>query len=102
MTVTSVTAASGTAAANKTSLSDLNQNDFLKLMMEQLKQQDPTNPTDQKEMLAQMAQFSTLAGSTEMSETLKTISGQLDTLAAAQESTAKAVAALAAAQTQIN
>lgn len=102
MMVASVTttAASGAAVKAKTSLSDLNQNDFLKLMMAQLKQQDPTAPTDQKEMLAQMAQFSSLAGSTEMGETLKTISSQLDTLAAAQEATAKAVAALAVAQTK--
>lgn len=104
MTVTSVTnpspsTASANIGANKTSLSSLNQGDFLKLMTTQMQQQDPFDPVDQKEMLAQMAQFSSLAGTTEMGETLKTISGQLDTLAEAQKSTADAVAALAASQT---
>lgn len=96
MTVTAATSALSTAPANKTSMAALGQGDFLKLMTTQMQQQDPFDPVDQKEMLAQMAQFSALAGTTEMGDTLKTISAQLDTLAAAQKSTADAVAALAA------
>lgn len=38
----------------------LGQDDFLKLMVEQLKNQDFNNPTDNAEFIAQMAQFSTL------------------------------------------
>jgi flagellar basal-body rod modification protein FlgD len=38
----------------------LNYDTFLKLMLEQLKSQDPTNPVDQKESLAQLASFSTV------------------------------------------
>ncbi|WP_404482512.1 flagellar hook assembly protein FlgD [Novosphingobium sp. BL-52-GroH] len=100
MTVTAVTnTTTASPVANKTSMASLGQGDFLKLMTTQMQQQDPFDPVDQKEMLAQMAQFSSLAGTTEMGETLKTISAQLDTLAEAQKSTADAVAALAAAQT---
>lgn len=106
MTVTALNNASSGSAAqsvqnarSKGSLSSLDQGDFLKLMTAQMQQQDPFDPVDQKEMLAQMAQFSALAGTTEMGDTLKTISGQLETLAEMQKSTADAVTALAAAQT---
>jgi flagellar hook assembly protein FlgD len=62
-----------TAAAAGT----LNQNDFLKLMTAQMQNQDPFNPVDNTQMVAQMAQFSSLAGITEMSTTMKAISDKL-------------------------
>jgi len=86
------TTAAGTATArtsdsktsgSKTSLGDLDQGDFLELMLAQMKQQDPFDPMYQTEMLAQMAQFSALAGTTEMADTLKAISSKLDTLVSA-------------------
>jgi len=46
-------------------------------MTAQLKNQDPFQPVDNSQMVAQMAQFSSLSGITEMSSTLKTIAGQL-------------------------
>ena len=55
----------------------LGQNDFLKLMTTQLQNQDPFKPTDNTEMIAQMAQFSMVTGQTEMNESIKAISGQL-------------------------
>ena len=39
---------------------DLNQEDFLTLMITQLKNQDPMNPTDSSQFLAQTAQFTSL------------------------------------------
>ena len=77
---------------------DLDSGDFIKLMTAQLTQQDPTNPTDNNEMLAQMAQFSSLANTTSSSETLKSIATKLDSVVTAQNATADAVAKLAAAQ----
>ena len=55
----------------------LGQGDFLKLMTAQMKNQDPFEPVDNTQMVAQMAQFSSLAGISEMSTTLKAIADKL-------------------------
>lgn len=64
---------------------DLGQAEFLKLMTEQIKHQDPFEPLGNEDMIAQMAQFSSLSSATEMSETLKEMSSKLDQLIAAQK-----------------
>jgi len=66
----------------------LGQADFLKLLTTQLAQQDPLEPTDNKEMITQMAQFSALATQTKSGATLEDISTKLDRLIAAQEAAA--------------
>jgi len=86
MTVSSVFSNYAAKAADTTSsnvgkgMSSLGANDFLKLMTEQMKQQDPTDPVDNKQMLAQMAQFSTLSSTAEMGSTMKAIASKLDVL----------------------
>jgi flagellar basal-body rod modification protein FlgD len=52
-------AASATSSA---STSQVTTQEFLQLMVAQLKAQDPMSPTDNGQMLAQLAQFSTLSG----------------------------------------
>ena len=52
----------------------LGQEDFLKLMTTQLQNQDPFAPMENGDFIAQMAQFSTVTGITDMSETLKGLS----------------------------
>lgn len=55
----------------------LTQNDFLKLLTAQLKNQDPTEPVDATQQLTQLAQFSSVAGISEMNTTLKSIQEKL-------------------------
>ena len=55
----------------------LGQSDFLKLMTTQLQNQDPFAPMENAEFIAQMAQFSTVTGITEMGTTLKGLADQL-------------------------
>jgi flagellar basal-body rod modification protein FlgD len=50
--------------------STLGQEDFLKLLMTQLQNQDPMEPMDNGEFMGQMAQFSTVQGVTEMGESI--------------------------------
>jgi len=73
----------------------LDQKDFLRLMTAQLSAQDPFNPVDNQEMVAQMAQFSSLAGVSETNTTLKSISEQLT----AQTALLKDIKAAQTAQT---
>jgi flagellar basal-body rod modification protein FlgD len=49
----------------------MDQNDFLRLMTTQLTTQDPFNPMDGTQMVAQMAQFSQVAGIAEINQSLK-------------------------------
>ena len=55
----------------------LGQEDFLKLMTTQLQNQDPYAPMENADFIAQMAQFSTVTGITDMGQSLKGISNQL-------------------------
>jgi len=74
--------------SGKGGLGGLGQADFLRLLTTQLQFQDPSSPMNNEAMLAQMAQFSALAASTETASTLSQISRQLDRLIAAQEAAA--------------
>lgn len=55
----------------------LGETDFLALMTTQLKQQDPFEPVDNQAMIAQMAQFSSLSGISQMNDTLSSIADQI-------------------------
>jgi flagellar basal-body rod modification protein FlgD len=61
----------------KGSEKSLDQTAFLRLMTTQLKEQDPFNPVDNQQMVAQMAQFSSVAGISEMNTSLKAITEQI-------------------------
>ena len=49
----------------------LDKDDFMMLMIAQLKNQDPTNPVDDKQSIAQMAQFSSLEQMSNMARDFK-------------------------------
>lgn len=52
----------------RTTKREMGKNDFLKLLVEQLKHQDPTNPMKDREFIAQMAQISSLEQMNNMSQ----------------------------------
>lgn len=56
---------------------DLGKDDFLKLLITQLSHQDPTQPLEDREFVAQMAQFSTLEQMTNMTGELSKVLGLL-------------------------
>lgn len=63
-----------------TSSTDMDKDDFLTVFIAQLENQDPLNPVDNSEMIAQLAEFSSLEQLTNMNSTLETLSEDLAAL----------------------
>jgi flagellar basal-body rod modification protein FlgD len=75
-TVSSSTSTNGTTASSSTTSSSTaaaQQDRFLKLLVAQLKNQDPLNPMDNAEMTSQMAQMSTVEGIEKLNTTLNSM-----------------------------
>ena len=79
-----VDSVSNTSSSSSTSSSTgqlqqqtLSQSDFLKLMVTQMTNQDPTKPMDSTQMVAQMAQFSQVAATQELQSSFDTLSTNL-------------------------
>jgi flagellar basal-body rod modification protein FlgD len=70
--ITSSSAAAAAAGAASVTTAAPSQEMFLKLLVAQIKNQDPTNPTDSTQFVSQLAQFSEL-------EQVIAIRGDLDT-----------------------
>jgi flagellar basal-body rod modification protein FlgD len=62
---------------DKIDKTQLGQNDFLTLMMTQLKCQDPTKPMDGTAMVSQMAQFSTVSGIETLNKSFAALSASM-------------------------
>lgn len=73
-TIGSVGAGSGTSSVKQ---AEMAKDDFLKMLIVQLKNQDPLNPMDGTEFTAQLAQFSSL-------EQLANLNGQIESMNARQ------------------
>ena len=71
----------------------MGRDEFLKLLVAQLKNQDPLNPMDGKDMAAQLAQFSTV-------EQLIAMNKSMDAANASASATADAIAALEQTQNE--
>lgn len=80
-----ITAMQNVTAQNKTSSSRTtgmtnNSNMFLTLMLQQLQNQDPTQPTDNTEWLSQLAQYSSLEQMTQMNTGLENCAKYINAL----------------------
>ena len=69
-------AAYAASKAEEKKTNDLDKNAFLKLLITQLENQDPLDPQDNSEFVAEMAQFSSLEQMTNMNDSL----GKINTL----------------------
>jgi flagellar basal-body rod modification protein FlgD len=63
--------------SNPVTASQLSQDTFLKLMMAQMKNQDPFHAQDPSQFLSQLAQFSQVSGIQSMQKSLDTLSGSM-------------------------
>ncbi|WP_456417499.1 flagellar hook assembly protein FlgD [Thiolapillus sp.] len=61
------------------SSSDMGQEDFLELMLAQMKNQDPTKPLDPNEFMSQLAEFSTVNGIQELQQSFDALAATLTT-----------------------
>lgn len=80
----STMSSNATQAGSGRGYNDLGQEDFFRLLTVQIQNQDPLDPVDNKEMLAQMAQFTSLSGINTTNATLEEISQKLDLLGATE------------------
>ncbi len=64
----------------------LTQEDFMKLMMAQMKHQDPTKPMENGDFISQMAQFSSVKGLKEIKDSFNTLANALQSSQALQAS----------------
>ncbi len=73
-TISATTAASqSTVAASSASVNSDAQDRFLKLLVTQLKNQDPLNPMDNAQITSQMAQISTVSGIDQLNATMQSM-----------------------------
>jgi flagellar basal-body rod modification protein FlgD len=83
---TTGTTLSPTSTTGTGSASSMGESDFLKLMMDQLQNQDPLNPSDPTAFLSELAQFTSLEQQTNIATTTQST--------ATQQSNASALALL--------
>lgn len=75
---TATPAGAGPARAAVEPSQELNER-FLTLLVAQMKNQDPLNPTDNAQITSQIAQINTVTGINDLNDTLDKITGQIDT-----------------------
>ena len=73
-------------ASSSRNISDMGSDDFLELMIAQMKHQDPTKPMDQMAFMSQLAEFSSLSGIQELNGSFGELSTNLTGAQAVQAS----------------
>jgi len=85
--ITGSTAQNSSAPTTTAGNSTVNKNIFLQLLVAQLKNQDPMNPTDGTAFVGQLAQFEQLESSVNMEQDISSIKDTLTQLASATSGT---------------
>lgn len=67
--------ATGQTASTPNAKTEMGQSDFLTLMLAQLQAQDPLNPMDNADFVAQLAQFSQVSGLEKINQSVEALSG---------------------------
>ena len=91
----------GIKSIPKSQANQLGKQDFLKLLMAQMQNQDPLKPMDDTQMIAQMAQFSALEETQALRSTIQTNSNN-QTVSQAASLIGKYIQAAQADDTQVN
>lgn len=86
----------GTTGSSKGASSTLDKNQFMQLMVTQLKYQDPLNPSDNQQMAAQMAQFSSLESMQNIQTSMEKLNTTMTDASSKQVSASEAVATTSA------
>ncbi len=91
-TVSATTSASATSSQNSTANTavtsgGVDKNMFLQLLVAQLRNQDPLNPSDGTQFVAQLAQFQQLEQSVNMGQDISAMRQDLDQLTSATNGT---------------
>jgi flagellar basal-body rod modification protein FlgD len=100
--ITQTTSGSGASAANSSSASatattpPVTENMFLQLLVAQLQNQDPTNPSDSTQFVTQLAQFQTMEQSMNQGQDITAIRQDVDQIVASLTSNNNSSAAPAA------
>ena len=69
------TSSTGKAGSKIGAAAGMGKDDFMKLLMEQLKNQDPMKPMEDKEFITQLAQFSSLESIDALTEQMEALTG---------------------------
>jgi flagellar basal-body rod modification protein FlgD len=80
--ITSSTNTQSQQSNNSDSLNTVNMNDFLKLLVTELQNQDPTQPMDNSQILQQVSQIKAIESNQRLSDTLTSMQTQQNLVAA--------------------
>ncbi|HKP98044.1 MAG TPA: flagellar hook capping FlgD N-terminal domain-containing protein [Fibrobacteria bacterium] len=75
----------------KAGAKQLGKQDFLQLLVTQMRFQDPLAPTDNQQFVAQLAQFSALEGTQNISDSIGDLSKKLESMVSGQADSASAI-----------
>jgi flagellar basal-body rod modification protein FlgD len=69
----------------------LGKQDFLQLLVTQMRYQDPLAPQDNQQFIAQLAQFSSLEGTQNITKSIEDLSGKLESMVSGQANSATSI-----------